>query len=61
MAEIFVGRMLEIACRDAQQVLGGVGYQRDGISGTLEQISRDLRVMVVDGGSEEIIGDLAVR
>lgn len=61
MAKIFGGRMLEIACRDAQQVLGGVVYQRDSISGTLEQISRDLRVKVVGGGSEEIIGDLAMR
>lgn len=61
MAKIFGGRMLELACREAQQVLGGVGYQRGGVGGAVEQISRDLRVMVVGGGSEEIIGDLAVR
>ncbi|KAH0031053.1 acyl-CoA dehydrogenase, partial [Aureobasidium melanogenum] len=61
MAKIFGGRMLELACREAQQVLGGVGYQRNGVGGAVEQISRDLRVMVVGGGSEEIIGDLAVR
>ena len=61
MAKIFGGRMLELACREAQQVLGGAGYQRSGIGGVVEQISRDLRIMVVGGGSEEIIGDMAVR
>lgn len=61
MAKIFGGRMLELACREAQQVFGGAGYQRGGVGGAVEQISRDLRVLVVGGGSEEIIGDLAVR
>lgn len=61
MAKIFGGRMLELACREAQQVLGGAGYQKGGVGGAVKQISRDLRVMVVGGGSEEIIGDMAVR
>ncbi|KAG9565702.1 hypothetical protein KCU71_g6417, partial [Aureobasidium melanogenum] len=61
MAKIFGGRMLELACREAQQVLGGAGYQRNGVGGAVEQISRNLRLIVVGGGSEEIIGDLAVR
>ena len=53
--------MLEKACREAQQVLGGAGYQRGGVGQQVEQISRDLRMLVVGGGSEEIIADLAVR
>lgn len=53
--------MLELACREAQQVLGGAGYQRGGVGGDVEQLSRDLRIMVVGGGSEEIITDLAIR
>ncbi|KAH0353412.1 acyl-CoA dehydrogenase, partial [Aureobasidium melanogenum] len=61
MAKIFGGRMLELACREAQQVMGGAGYQKGGVGAQVEQISRDLRVLVVGGGSEEIIGDLAVR
>ncbi|KAH0007145.1 hypothetical protein KCU78_g11922, partial [Aureobasidium melanogenum] len=60
-AKIFGGRMLELACREAQQVMGGAGYQKGGVGSQVEQISRDLRVLVVGGGSEEIIGDLAVR
>jgi alkylation response protein AidB-like acyl-CoA dehydrogenase len=50
--------MLEEASREAQQVWGGRGYQKGN---AVEQISRDLRMMVVGGGSEEIIADLAVR
>ncbi|CAH0028112.1 unnamed protein product [Clonostachys rhizophaga] len=55
------GRLLELANREAQQISGGNGYQRGGIGGRVEQISRDLRMSIVGGGSEEIITDLAVR
>lgn len=58
LAKVAGGRMLEEASREAQQVLGGRGYQRGN---AVEQISRDLRMMVVGGGSEEVIADLAVR
>lgn len=61
LAKIHGGRLLELANREAQQVLGGAGYQRGGIGGTVEQISRDLRMLVVGGGSEEILTDLAMR
>ncbi|OGM46631.1 acyl-CoA dehydrogenase [Aspergillus bombycis] len=55
------GQMLELAAREAQQIFGGAGYQKGGVGATIEQISRDLRMMVVGGGSEEIIADLAIR
>ncbi|RCI13341.1 hypothetical protein L249_1207 [Ophiocordyceps polyrhachis-furcata BCC 54312] len=55
------GQMLELAAREAQQVFGGAGYQKAGPGATVEQISRDLRMMVVGGGSEEVITDLAIR
>lgn len=58
LAKVQGGRMLEEASREAQQVFGGRGYQKGN---AVEQISRDLRMMVVGGGSEEIISDLAVR
>lgn len=61
LAKVQGGRILEMANREAQQVLGGAGYQRSGPGATVEQMSRDLRMMVVGGGSEEIIADLAVR
>jgi len=48
--------------REAQQIFGGAGYQRGGGRGErIERISRDVRVLVVGGGSEEILIDLAVR
>jgi alkylation response protein AidB-like acyl-CoA dehydrogenase len=45
--------------REAQQVLGGPGYQRGSGKGSrVEDISRDVRVIVLGGGSEILI-DLA--
>lgn len=41
--------------------MGGAGYNRVGRGARIEQISRDVRVYVVGGGSEEIMRDLAVR
>lgn len=61
LAKVHGGRLLELANREAQQILGGAGYQRGGVGTRVEQISRDLRVSIVGGGSEEIITDLAIR
>ncbi|ODQ52354.1 acyl-CoA dehydrogenase NM domain-like protein [Saitoella complicata NRRL Y-17804] len=61
LAKVQCTRSLEIVNREAQQVLGGLGYQRGGRGGRIEQISRDLRVMVVGGGSIEIVSDLAMK
>lgn len=43
------GQMLELAAREAQQVFGGAGYQKGGPGATVEQISRDLRMLVGNG------------
>lgn len=63
LAKVSGGRILELAAREAQQIMGGVAYQRNGPygGGKIEQITRDLRMMVVGGGSEEILEDLAFR
>ena len=61
LAKVHGGRLLELANREALQIFGGAGYQRGGVGSRVEQISRDLRVSLVGGGSEEIITDLAVR
>ena len=34
---------------------------REGKGKAVEQISRDLRVLVVGGGSEEILEDMSIR
>ncbi|KAJ1548766.1 hypothetical protein HK405_015457 [Cladochytrium tenue] len=61
--KVLCGNVLERAVREAQQVLGGAGYARGGTGrgARIEQISRDVRVIVVGGGSEEILSNLAVR
>jgi alkylation response protein AidB-like acyl-CoA dehydrogenase len=62
LAKVQGGRLLEFCVREAQQVFGGAGYQRGSGKGSrVEQISRDVRPIVVGGGSEEILIDMAVR
>jgi hypothetical protein len=38
-----------------------LGTTKDGKGKVVEQISRDMRVFVVGGGSEEILEDLSIR
>jgi acyl-CoA dehydrogenase len=40
------------------QVLGGAGYVRGN---RIERIYREVKVMAIGGGSEEILRDLAAR
>jgi alkylation response protein AidB-like acyl-CoA dehydrogenase len=54
-------RTVERCVREAQQVMGGVGYSKRCRGGRVEQISRDVRMLVVGGGSEEIMISLALR
>lgn len=54
-------RALEKTVREAQQILGGAGYNKAGKGVRVEQISRDVRVHVVGGGSEEIMAGLALQ
>lgn len=62
LCKVNAGRTLEYVNREAQQIFGGLGYQRGGPRGArVEQISRDLRVIVVGGGSDEILSDLGFR
>jgi len=61
LLKVMSTRCLEKVCREAQQVMGGAGYNKSGKGARIEQISRDVRVFVVGGGSIEILGDLAVR
>ncbi|TVY29339.1 Acyl-CoA dehydrogenase [Lachnellula hyalina] len=52
---------LEKISRETQQVFGGLGYSRTGAGARVEQISRDVRVLVVSGGSEEILQDMITK
>jgi len=61
LLKVMSTRALEKVCRESQQIMGGAGYNKSGKGARIEQISRDVRVHVVGGGSEEIMLDLAVR
>lgn len=61
LLKVMSTRALEKSVREAQQIMGGAGYNKTGKGARIEQISRDARVHVVGGGSEEIIAGLALR
>ncbi|KAG8817581.1 hypothetical protein FRC17_011168 [Serendipita sp. 399] len=61
LLKVQAGKVLELCVREAQQVFGGLGMTKDGKGSVVEQISRDMRVFVVGGGSEEILDDLSIR
>lgn len=61
LLKVMSTRALEKSVREAQQILGGAGYNKAGKGARIEQISRDMRVHVVGGGSEEIMMGLALQ
>lgn len=57
-AKMFTSKSLEFCASEAMQILGGAGYLRGN---PVERIYREVKVMAIGGGSEEIMRDLAVR
>ena len=57
-AKFFSTKALEFVASEAMQILGGAGYLRGN---RVECIYREVKVMAIGGGSEEIMRDLAVR
>lgn len=51
-------KMLEFVASEAMQILGGAGYLRGNV---VERAYREVKVIAIGGGSEEIMRDLAVR
>lgn len=51
-------RTMEFCAREACQILGGTSFMRGS---RVERIYREVRVMAIGGGSEEIMFDLASR
>ena len=56
--KVLASKTLEYCASEAMQVLGGMGYLRGN---AVERIYRDVKVMAIGGGSEEIMRDLASR
>jgi len=51
----------EICAREASHVLGGNSYLRTGVGSKIERLYREIRVLAIGGGSEEVMIDLAMR
>ncbi len=55
----FLGtKTLEYCASEAMQIFGGAGYLRGN---PVERVYREVKVMAIGGGSEEIMKDLAIR
>jgi acyl-CoA dehydrogenase len=51
-------KTLEFCASEAMQIFGGAGYLRGNL---VERVYREVKVLAIGGGSEEIMRDLAVR
>ncbi|MDP1534563.1 MAG: acyl-CoA dehydrogenase family protein, partial [Rubrivivax sp.] len=58
MAKVVATTAMQFCADQAVQVLGGMGYMRGSKS---ERLYREVKVMMIGGGSEEIMKDLAAR
>ena len=58
MAKNYAARTMQFCADAAVQILGGLGYMR-GVR--VERIYREVKVMMIGGGAEEILKDLAAR
>jgi acyl-CoA dehydrogenase len=58
MAKVLATQAMQFCADQAVQVLGGMGFMRGTKS---ERIYREVKVMMIGGGSEEIMKDLAAR
>lgn len=58
MAKNYAARTMQFCADAAVQILGGSGYMR-GVR--VERIYREVKVMMIGGGAEEIMKDLAAR
>jgi acyl-CoA dehydrogenase len=57
-AKFFASKGLEFCASEAMQILGAAGYLRGN---RIERIYREVKVMAIGGGSEEILRDHAAR
>lgn len=58
MAKVLASQAMQFCADQAIQILGGAGYMRGTRS---ERIYREVKVVMIGGGSEEIMKDLASR
>ena len=56
--KFFCSTTLETIASEAMQIFGGAGYLRGN---AVERIYREVKVMAIGGGSQEIMRDLTIR
>lgn len=60
MTKVGGSKLMEYCAREASQIFGGQSFTRGGTgAGRVERIYREVRVMAIGGGSEEIMLNLA--
>jgi len=61
LAKVQATKTFELVARECSQVFGGKAYLKSGPGRTVERCYREVRVLAIGGGSEEIMLDLASR
>eukprot|EP00933_Yihiella_yeosuensis_P004447 TRINITY_DN108812_c0_g1_i1.p1 TRINITY_DN108812_c0_g1~~TRINITY_DN108812_c0_g1_i1.p1 ORF type:complete len:405 (+),score=68.98 TRINITY_DN108812_c0_g1_i1:51-1265(+) len=61
LTKVQATKSFEIVARECSQVFGGKAYLRSGPGSSVERGYREVRVLAIGGGSEEIMLDLASR
>jgi len=61
LAKVQCTRTFEFCAREASQIFGGASCIRGGVGEKVERLYREVRVVAIGGGSEEIMLDLAMR
>ncbi|KAF5532715.1 acyl dehydrogenase [Fusarium phyllophilum] len=60
MVKVSAARAFELAVHESQQIMGALAYTRSGAGLRVERLSRDMRVLVIGGGSDEILSEMSV-
>ena len=67
MIKVTSTKLFEFCAREASQILGGASFTRplagreDNEGSIVERLYREVRVMAIGGGSEEVMIDLAIK
>lgn len=61
LLKVHATQTFEYCAREASQIMGGASYLRSGPGEVVERLYREVRVLAIGGGSEEIMDDLAMR
>lgn len=61
LLKLQASKTFEYCAREAAQIFGGNSILKEGVGKIVERLGREVRGQAIPGGSEEILGDLAIR